>query len=269
MDAFDEHMRSGYVGRAEVFDRTFGRLCAYPAPELLDAVGAAAGLRLLDVGCGTGTVTTAAARRGARVTAVDSEDSMVDLTRKRVPQAEVLLGALPRLPVADAAFGAVVASFVVNHVGDPAASVAELRRVLRPGGRIGVTIWPQPPTVLHQLFGRVMTETGLAEVANPVRLAPDKDFDRDPDGLAGLLTQAGLTAVECRRIEWTHRVDPEEWWSGPAAGLHELGKRLAKQSADTVAEVKRHYDRLAAEFRTKDGELALPTAALLAVGTAP
>lgn len=268
MDVFDAHMRSGYVGRAEIFDRTFGRLCAYPAPELLDAVTVSAG-RLLDVGCGSGSVTTSALSRGADVTAVDTEGSMLDLTRERAPDAAVLRAALPSLPFPDDSFDAIVASFVLNHVSDPLASLTELARVLRPGGRVAATIWPHPPTPLHELLGRVLTETGLAPTARPVRLAPDKDFDRDPDGFAGLLTRAGFAAVTCRRIDWTHRVDPEVWWSGPANGLHELGKRLVKQPPDTVARVKRHYDLLAREYLTDSGDLALPTAALLAVGTAP
>lgn len=269
MTNFDQYMREGYTGRAEAFDRTFGRLCAYPAPALLDEVGATAGQRLLDVGCGSGTVAALAVERGATVTAVDVETSMLDLTRQRVPEAEVLKAALPRLPIRDADFDTVAANFVVNHVGDPLAAVAELRRVLRSGGRIGVTIWPQPPSTLHRLFGRVVTETGLADTVHPVRLPEDKDFGRDPEGLADLLTRAGFTAVTCRRVEWTHRVDAEVWWSAPAAGLHELGKRLAGQPAEVVARVKAHYDTLAAEFRTDTGELALPTQALLATGTAP
>lgn len=267
MDPFDRDKRSGYVGRAAAYERTFGRLCGHTAPVLLDALGPVRGERLLDVGCGPGTVSAAAAARGARVTAVDTEQSMVDVVRRRLPDAAVLLGALPRLPLADATADVATANFVINHVGDPRAALAELRRVLRPGGRIGVTIWPQPPTPLHQLWSRVAEAAQLA--SNPARLAPDKDFDRDPAGLAGLLTEAGFTDATCRVEEWVHRTDPEQWWSGPAAGLAEFGRLLAAQPATSVARAKRHYDELSAPFRTGTGELALPTAALVAVAAAP
>ncbi|ADD41341.1 class I SAM-dependent methyltransferase [Stackebrandtia nassauensis] len=269
MNSFDERMRHNYAGRAEIFERTFGKLCAYPVPTVLDAVGVAAGTRLLDVGCGTGSVAAAARDRGAAVTAVDPEQSMVEIASRRVPEATVLAGELPRLPFEDDAFDAVVANFVLNHVGDPLAALGELRRVLRPHGRLGLTIWPQPPTPLHGLWPRVFEAAGVDANANVARLAADKDFERTEAGLAGLLADAKFVEVETRTVPWKHRVDPELWWSGPAAGLASFGQVLAAQTPETVARIKREYDRLSAEFRVATGELALPTAALLAVAVAP
>ena len=62
---FDEAERRIWAGRAEAFRDSFAKLCAHTAPALLDAVGAGPGVRLLDVGTGSGTVAAAACARGA------------------------------------------------------------------------------------------------------------------------------------------------------------------------------------------------------------
>ncbi|MGH8879095.1 MAG: class I SAM-dependent methyltransferase, partial [Stackebrandtia sp.] len=124
MNEFDTRIRNTYAGRAELYARTFGKLCAHPVSELLDAVGVAAGHRVLDVGCGSGSVSAAALSRNASVTAIDAEPSMVELTRKAAPEAAVSRQVLPDLSFADASFDAVVGNFVVNQVADPRAVVA-------------------------------------------------------------------------------------------------------------------------------------------------
>ncbi|MGW5670974.1 SAM-dependent methyltransferase, partial [Micromonospora sp. NPDC003776] len=75
---YDAHERSRWAGRAEAYQRSFGRLCAYPAEALLDAAAVRAGRRVIDVGTGPGTVAAAALARGAAVLAVDAEPSMLD-----------------------------------------------------------------------------------------------------------------------------------------------------------------------------------------------
>ncbi|MFG2194584.1 class I SAM-dependent methyltransferase [Streptomyces sp. NPDC048639] len=138
--AFDQYEREMWAGRADAYGRTFARLCAHLVPRLLDAADVTAGLHVLDVGTGTGSVAAAAAARGARVTAVDADAQMVDAARRAVPGAAVRQATLPRLPFGDGTFDAVTGNFVVNHVGDAGTALAEMRRVLRPGGRLAVTI---------------------------------------------------------------------------------------------------------------------------------
>ena len=128
--AFDAYERRTWAGRAEAFAGSFAQLCAYTVPQLLDAAGVRAGVRVLDVGTGTGTAAVAACRRGAKVTAVDAEPSMVELAARAAPAADVRVAVLPQLPFDDGRFDAVVGNFVLNHVGRPRDALAELRRVL-------------------------------------------------------------------------------------------------------------------------------------------
>ena len=260
-----------WAGRADAYARSFAKLCAHPAGALLGAVGVAAvgidvGTRVLDVGTGPGTVAGLAVARGARVTAVDADPGMLDLARSHAPGADVRLGTLPDLTFAAGAFDATVANFVVNHVGDPRAALTELRRVTRPGGRVAVTIWPHPASPLHQLWGRVLEAAGAERPATTPSLHPELDFDRTSDGLSSLLREAGLADVTCRRLEWNHRADPEDWWSGPANGVASVGLVVTSQTPEMIVRLRQHYDRLIVDYRDEDGLLCLPTAALLAAG---
>ncbi|MEV4704466.1 class I SAM-dependent methyltransferase [Actinoplanes sp. NPDC049316] len=262
--AFDEHQRSQWAGRATAYQSSFAALCAHPAAALLDAADVKAGGRVLDAGTGTGTVAALAHARGAHVVAVDAEPSMVALTRRRVPAADVHQAALPRLPFPDHSFDAAVANFVINHVGDPAAAMGELQRVVRPGGRIAVTIWPYPPPPAQRLWTTIFDAAGVERPTDLPRLAPDKDFPRTCVGLSTLLRQAGLTGVGCDTIAWTHRTDPESWWNGPANGIGAPGLVMQRQDTRTIARIREQYDQHTGTYRDDDGRLALPTAALLA-----
>jgi SAM-dependent methyltransferase len=253
--------------RAATYERSFAGLCAYPVPQLLDAVGAGPGMRVADVGCGTGSLSEAAVARGAVVTAVDAETGMVRATAARTPAAATAVGALPALPLRTASFDAVAANFVINHVARPAASVAELRRLARPGARVGVTVWPRPSPPLQRLWDEVIDAAGVTRPPTP-GLAAAEDFPRTGAGLGALLRQAGLTGVESRTVGWEHRVDPELWWSGAAGGLASIGAVVARQDAATVRRMKAAYDRLAGAHLDDAGRLCLRTAAVLVVGSA-
>ncbi|MFE6893521.1 class I SAM-dependent methyltransferase [Streptomyces sp. NPDC057694] len=266
--AFDALERRMWAGRAAAYRRSAERLCARPVPELLDAARVADGVRHLDVGCGTGTVVAAARARGAHTTAVDAEPDMAAATGARVPEARTACAALPELPFADGAFDAVTANFVLNHVGDPIAALTELRRVLRPGGRVAVTLWRNPNAPGQTLLGRAMEAAGARPPAG--RPSPGIDFARTGDGVAGLLDAAGFGDVQGAEIAWEHHEDPARWWDGFAeGGIGTIGTLLGALTAGERAAVKAHYDRLAAELMSSEGRLALPHIAVLAQGAKP
>lgn len=110
----------------------------YTRPAILDLVGDVAGRRVLDVGCGAGALMVALRERGAFVTGVDSSVRMLELARERLGDDTALHAAdLSRpLPFADGAFDDVIACLVLHYLEDWAAPLAELRRVLVPGGRL-------------------------------------------------------------------------------------------------------------------------------------
>ena len=115
----------------------------YVRPAILDLVGDVAGRRILDVGCGAGPLLEALRERGAIVTGVEPSAKMLELARQRLGEGAALhqagLGGDP-LPFPDGAFDDVIACLVLHYLEDWKAPLAELRRVLVPGGRLIVVV---------------------------------------------------------------------------------------------------------------------------------
>ncbi|WP_328681779.1 class I SAM-dependent methyltransferase [Streptomyces sp. NBC_00322] len=110
----------------------------YERPAMLALAGDVAGRRILDAGCGSGPLSAALRDRGAVVTGIDASAGMLALARRRLGDDLALhvVDLSDRLPFDDGAFDDVVASLVLHYLEDWGPTLAELRRVLRPGGRL-------------------------------------------------------------------------------------------------------------------------------------
>ncbi len=114
----------------------------YEKPAMLALAGDVEGRRVLDAGCGAGPFAAALRDRGAQVTGFDASPAMVALARQRLgPDIPVLVADLTEpLPFATGEYDDVVASLVLHYLEDWSGPLAELRRVLRPGGRLLMSV---------------------------------------------------------------------------------------------------------------------------------
>jgi SAM-dependent methyltransferase len=110
----------------------------YARPAMLALAGDVAGRRILDAGCGSGPLSAALRDRGAVVTGIDASAGMLALARRRLgDDADLHVADLnDPLPFADGAFDDVVSSLVLHYLEDWGPTLAEMRRVLKPGGRL-------------------------------------------------------------------------------------------------------------------------------------
>jgi demethylmenaquinone methyltransferase / 2-methoxy-6-polyprenyl-1,4-benzoquinol methylase len=164
------------------------------------------GDRVLDGCCGTGDLAIAAAAAGADVVGLDFSPAMLARARRKAPALEWIEGDLLELPFEDASFDAATVGFGVRNVADLQRGIAELRRVLRPGGRLAVLeiTTPRGPLkpfyklwfdVLIPVAGRILPG-GKAYTYLPasVRRFPG------PEALAALLEGQGFEDVGFRRL---------------------------------------------------------------------
>jgi demethylmenaquinone methyltransferase / 2-methoxy-6-polyprenyl-1,4-benzoquinol methylase len=165
------------------------------------------GDRVLDACCGTGDLAVAARQAGAgEVVGLDFSERMLERARRKDTSVEWVQGDLLELPFEDASFDAATVGFGVRNVADLERGLAELRRVLRPGGRVGVLEITRPRgplrlffrlwfDVLIPLAGKILPG-GKAYTYLPasVRRFPG------PDDLAGLLRAQGFSDVSYQRL---------------------------------------------------------------------
>jgi len=200
--AFRDFERSGWNAVSEGYEAVFGPLTAQSVDATLDAAGVIGGCDVLDVCTGHGVLALAATERGAKVSAVDFSEPMVAAACRNVPSMDCRQGDAQDLPYPDNTFDAVVCGYGILHVPEPDRALAEMRRVLRPGGRVAISVWerPSPTNGFGLLLGTVKAH-GRVDV--PLPHGPDFFQFGDPEDMKAALAQADFSDVAATTVTQT------------------------------------------------------------------
>jgi len=235
------------------------------AQALAEAAGAGPGQRVLDVGAGDGNLALALLRRGAAVVAADLSPAMVQRGRVRTGnvggEAEWHEADVEDLPFADGAFDSVLSSFGAIWAPQPGRMVAELTRVCRPGGQIGMAAWTP-----YGFMGRVIA-LARGVTGGPRDLPPPERWGRYETAYLHLFALDDLEVLdETLNLEFA---DAEALWSVLSSPPGPLAEAV-RSAPDRQPELRREIDNLAERHgREDDGRLQLPTAYALLLGRRP
>jgi SAM-dependent methyltransferase len=227
-----------------------------PAPDL----------RWADIGCGNGAFTQLLLQRCAarEVQGVDPSEQQLAFARTRLPApaAQFQRGDAMALPWADATFDAAAMALVIFFVPEPARGVAEMARVVKPGGLVGAYAWD----ILGGGFPFAPLQEEMQAMGWPPVLPPSVEASRQ-EALSALWTDAGLVDVEVRQIGVQRRfADFDTWW-GIARTGPVIAPRLAQQR---VADVELLQGRLRARLRAAaDGSITCDARANAVRGRRP
>jgi SAM-dependent methyltransferase len=266
-DAFHDFEHAGWQRAASAYLDTFGHVTLQAVEPLLDAVHAGPNVRLLDIATGPGYVAAAAARRGASVTGVDFAPAMVQQARRLHPDLDFREGDALHLPFEPATFDAAITSFGLLHFDQPERALAEMRRILRPGGRGAFTVWMAPEhTAGFRITLDAIAKHGDTESPAP----PGPPFFRfsDPRECERALLAAGFTSPTVTNVPMTWRVSSgEALFAAMATGGVRTSALLNAQSPEARDAIRRAIIAEATSFM-HDGELVLPMPCVLACAVA-
>ncbi len=221
---------------ADAYDQFMGRYSRLLAPQLADLASVRGGQRVLDVGCGTGALTSElVARLGSEaVVAVEPSESFVATIRTRYPGVDVRQAPAERLPFPDDRFDAALGQLVVHFMQDPVAGLAEMRRVTRPGGVVAACVWDHGGT-----RGPLRVFWEEARARGPVA---DDETDRPgvrEGHLVELFEAAGLRQVEAATLTvGLQHATFDEWWGPFTRGVGPAGVYLGGLDPDEQTEVR-------------------------------
>ena len=244
---------------------TIGTTLQLVGEQLAEACDLLYDERVLDVAAGNGNVTLAAARRGCKVTSTDYVSTLLDRGAERA-QAERLeiefrVADAEALPFEDASFDAVVSTFGVMFTPDQAKATAELARVCRPGGRIGMANWT-PEGFIGQMFKTLGRHVPPPAGAQPPSLW---GVERHLQSLFG--ERAAGIAVTPRMFNFRYRsaahfIEVFRAWYGP------IHKAFAALPAEGAAALERDLTELLNRMnRAGSASLVVPSEYLEVVVT--
>jgi SAM-dependent methyltransferase len=235
------------------YDKFMGRYSTVLAPVFADVAGVRSGMRVLDVGAGTGALTAELVARGASVAAADPSPEFVTVLRERFPGLEVEETPAESLPWGAEVFDLALAQLVVAFMSDAPAAIAEMARVAR---RVAVCMWGVEEVDMFAAIDRAAESVGASRATEPRRY-------RTPQEIHDLLAPHG--EVETAELEVTAGYgDFEEFWQAMGHGVGPAGQWLA--SLDAGQREQAHAE-LFRELGSPDGPFELKARAFTAAVT--
>jgi SAM-dependent methyltransferase len=189
--------------------------------------------------------------------------------RRQHPQLEFRHGNAEALPFPDGSFAAVVANFVMLHLGRPEQAAAEFARVLAPGGGLALTVWDVPERA--RFLGVLVDAIAAAGASSPEDLPVGPPIFRfsDDQEFARLLESHQLQDVRVRTISFTHsEPSPDSLWRGLLGGTVRLSVVVVRQAEEMQQRIRAAFDQAVQEYDV-DGRLALPVSVKLASARKP
>ena len=185
---------TGRFSNAEAYDRRTGRYSRLLAAPFVDFVGIEDGERLLDIGCGTGslTFTTAALTHRSEIVGIDRSAAFIEYARSQTKDRRLSfeVGDALSLPYPDASFDKCLSLLVIQLIPDVRRPLSEMRRVTKQGGAVAASVWDRDNNELHTVFWDSVAEIDPAGK----QTRDERVFVRGQ--LSGLWTESGLTHVE-------------------------------------------------------------------------
>ena len=255
---------------ATAYDRMMGRWSARLAPLFLEFTGASAG-RILDVGCGTGSLVQALAERqvGSEITGIDPVAPFIDHCRQRFagPTFSFDCGNGMDLPYADNYFHHALSLLVFAFIPQPATALAEMRRVTRPGGVVAACTWDSGGGGL-EMSGILWQEARKLDPAAEARAEKALHLNRRGE-LAQLWQATGLENVREIAIDLqTDFTSFDDYWLPYTGGAGAPGAYVASLSPERRVELREALrKRLLGGLA--DGPISLRARAWAVRGTLP
>lgn len=259
-----------YDGVAELYGRIHAPRMAEPARDLVTFAEPGPGARVLDVGAGTGVVAAAAADASpdGLAVGVDASVGMLGVARRARPDVPVAAAHAIDLPFRDATFDLVLGGFVLTHVAKADTALYDLRRVLRPGGRLALSGWTGPEDELQRTWWGLVEEVVPSEVLEQSLSAamPGRERFRRREAIEEALIDAGFRHVRTEERAYHFRYDLDEYVEG--LGAWATGRFVRDMLGDRAW--TGFLDRARARFRERFADPVNDfRRVLLAVGTRP
>jgi ubiquinone/menaquinone biosynthesis C-methylase UbiE len=258
-EAFRAFEHEGWERIPQRYHDAFASLTSQMTTPLLDAVGVTTGVQLLDVATGPGYAAAAAAKRGAEVVGVDFAPAMVAEARRRYPTVDFREGDAEELLFPEASFDAVTMNFGLLHLGRPERALTEAHRVLRPGGRLGFTVWARPEEAIgFQMVLRAVESYGKLDVQLPQ--GPHFFRFSDPQECHRSVLGAGFVSPTVKTIPLIWRLhSPDALFENMFEGTVRTAGLLRAQSADAIRAIRKALRQAAMPYQKGDGvELPMP-----------
>jgi SAM-dependent methyltransferase len=258
-------------GDAEAYQRFMGRWSRTMAPLLVDFADIPDGGRVLDIGCGTGSLSFSIAESKARcrVSGIDRSKEYIAYAESRNPfpgRVSFQAADAQRTEYPDASFQASLSLLVFNFIPEPGKALEEARRLTAAGGRIAAATWDYGDRMqMLRIFWQA-----AAHIDGAAAEKDEKHMRLCSAGeLTALWTQAGLEQVDEQPLEIRMRFASfEDYWNPFLLGQGPAGAYLRGLAADRLeklrAEVKRRL-----EVASEDQPFALPARAWAVRGTVP
>jgi SAM-dependent methyltransferase len=239
--------------------------------RMLELTAPRPGERVLELACGPGSVGLAAAERVAPGGEVILSDVAAEMTSIAAHRADALGLTnvstrqldLERIEQPDGSYDVVLCREGLMLVPDPARAAREIRRVLRPDGRVAVAVWgPREHNPwLGVVFDAISAQTGTP--VPPPGIPGPFSLD-DPDKLAGVLSDAGLSDVAVTELSTPLRAGSfEEWWTRTTDLAGPLTRRLASLPENAAQALRARVREAISAYETPTG-LEFPGLTLLA-----